>query len=98
MRLLTDCRLLVDSMNQTIINNGHGLIEVSLYQKEDTGSSSRIFDVRMSEIGDEQSKILKELLTRNKQRPDSTLHTLQRMLRCKKQPRRSNLNYWSSPR
>ena len=62
-----DTQLLVDSMRQAIINNGHGLIEVGLYQKDDRLVIHGVFEVKTSEMGDERSKILKEFLTRSRQ-------------------------------
>jgi small-conductance mechanosensitive channel len=59
--------LLEDSMRQAIINNGHGLIEVGLYQKEDRLVIHGVFEVKTSEMADERSKILKEFLLRSKQ-------------------------------
>lgn len=62
-----DSQLLVDSMKLAITNNGHGLIEVGLYQKEDRLVIHGVFEVKTSEMGDERSKILKEFLTRSRQ-------------------------------
>ena len=62
-----DSQLLVDSMKLAIVNNGHGLIEVGLYQKEDRLVIHGVFEVKTSEMGDERSKILKEFLTRCRQ-------------------------------
>lgn len=62
-----DTQLLVDSMKLAIVNNGHGLIEVGLYQKDDRLVIHGVFEVKTSEMGDERSKILKEFLTRSKQ-------------------------------
>jgi small-conductance mechanosensitive channel len=62
-----DSQLLIDSMKLAIVNNGHGLIEVGLYQKEDRLVIHGVFEVKTSEMGDERSKILKEFLTRSKQ-------------------------------
>jgi small-conductance mechanosensitive channel len=62
-----DTQLLVESMRHAIINNGHGLIEVGLYQKEDRLVIHGVFEVKTSEMGDERSKILKEFLIRSKQ-------------------------------
>jgi len=59
--------LLENSMKQAIINNGHGLIEVGLYQKEDRLVIHGVFEVKTSEMADERSKILKEFLIRSKQ-------------------------------
>jgi small-conductance mechanosensitive channel len=60
-------QLLEDSMRQAIVNNGHGLIEVGLYQKEDRLVIHGVFEVKTSEMADERSKILKEFLIRSKQ-------------------------------
>lgn len=62
-----DSQLLEESMKQAIINNGHGLIEVGLYQKEDRLVIHGVFEVKTSEMGDERSKILKEFLVKSGQ-------------------------------
>jgi small-conductance mechanosensitive channel len=62
-----DSQMLEESMRQAIINNGHGLIEVGLYQKDDRLVIHGVFEVKTSEMGDERSKILKEFLTRSRQ-------------------------------
>ena len=62
-----DSQLLEEGMRQAIINSGHGLIEVGLYQKDDRLVIHGVFEVRTSEMGDERSKILKEFLMRSKQ-------------------------------
>jgi small-conductance mechanosensitive channel len=62
-----DSQLLEESMKQAITNNGHGLIEVGLYQKDDRLVIHGVFEVKTSEMGDERSKILKEFLVRSKQ-------------------------------
>jgi small-conductance mechanosensitive channel len=62
-----DTHLLEDSMRKAIINNGHGLIEVGMYQKDDKLVIHGVFEVKTSEMGDERSKILKEFLTRSRQ-------------------------------
>lgn len=62
-----DTQLLIESMRHAIINNGHGLIEVGLYQKEDRLVIHGVFEVKTSEMGDERSKILREFLTRSRQ-------------------------------
>lgn len=62
-----DSELLVDSMREAIIGNGHGLIEVGLYQKDDRLVIHGVFEVKTSEMADERSKILKEFLIRSKQ-------------------------------
>jgi small-conductance mechanosensitive channel len=59
--------LLENSMKQAIINNGHGVIEVGLYQKEDRLVIHGVFEVKTSEMADERSKILKEFLIKSKQ-------------------------------
>ena len=59
--------LLENSMKQAIINNGHGVIEVGLYQKEDRLVIHGVFEVKTSEMADERSKILKEFLIRSNQ-------------------------------
>src|SRR5919201_3057409 len=60
-------QLLEESMRQAIISNGHGLIEVGLYQKDDRLVIHGVFEVKTSEMGDERSKILKEFLVRSGQ-------------------------------
>lgn len=62
-----DSQLLEESMRQAIINNGHGLIEVGMYQKDDRLVIHGVFEVKTSEMGDERSKILKEFLVRSRQ-------------------------------
>ncbi len=62
-----DSQLLIDSMRDAIINNGHGLIEVGLYQKEDKLVIHGVFEVKTSEMVDVRSKILKDFLVRSKQ-------------------------------
>jgi small-conductance mechanosensitive channel len=62
-----DSQLLEESMRQAIINNGHGLIEVGMYQKDDRLVIHGVFEVKTSEMGDERSKILKEFLVRSQQ-------------------------------
>jgi small-conductance mechanosensitive channel len=71
-----DSQLLVDSMKLAITNNGHGLIEVGLYQKEDRLVIHGVFEVKTSEMGDERSKILKEFLSRSKQIGDDTMQAM----------------------
>lgn len=68
-----DSQLLEESMRRAIINNGHGLIEVGLYQKDDRLVIHGVFEVKTSEMGDERSKILKEFLTRSKQIGDEAV-------------------------
>jgi small-conductance mechanosensitive channel len=62
-----DSQLLEESMKQAITNNGHGLIEVGLYQKDDKLVIHGVFEVKTSEMGDERSKILKDFLVRSRQ-------------------------------
>ncbi|HKZ62132.1 MAG TPA: mechanosensitive ion channel domain-containing protein [Nitrososphaera sp.] len=62
-----DSQMLEESMKQAIVNNGHGLIEVGLYQKEDRLVIHGVFEVKTSEMCDERSKILKEFLVRSRQ-------------------------------
>lgn len=62
-----DSNLLVESMKNAIINNGHGLIEVGLYQKDDRLVIHGVFEVKTSEMADERSKILKDFLVKSKQ-------------------------------
>jgi hypothetical protein len=66
-RPFPDSQLLIDSMRDAIINNGHGLIEVGLYQKEDKLVIHGVFEVKTSEMADVRSKILKDFLVRSKQ-------------------------------
>lgn len=66
-RPFPDSQLLVDSMRDAITNNGHGLIEVGLYQKEDKLVIHGVFEVKTSEMADVRSKILKDFLVRSKQ-------------------------------
>jgi small-conductance mechanosensitive channel len=73
-----DTQLLVDSMKQAITGNGHGLIEVGLYQKEDRLVIHGVFEVKTSEMGDERSKILKEFLARSKQFDSSSANNAQK--------------------
>src|SRR5438093_7198918 len=60
-----DTQLLVDSMKQAIINNGHGLIELGMYQKDDRLVIHGVFEVKTREMVDERSKLFKEFLTRS---------------------------------
>jgi hypothetical protein len=62
-----DTQLLIDSMKDAIVNNGHGLIEVGLYQKDDRLIIHGVFEVKTSEMGDERSKILRDFLIKSKQ-------------------------------
>jgi small-conductance mechanosensitive channel len=69
-----DTQLLEESMKEAIISNGHGLIEVGLYQKDDKLVIHGVFEVKTNEMGDERSKILKEFLTKSRQiGPESNL-------------------------
>ena len=62
-RPFPDADLLVESMRKAIAGNGHGLIEVGLYQsKDDKLVIHGVFEVKTSEMGDERSKILKDFL------------------------------------
>lgn len=62
-----DSQLLVESMREAIVGNGHGLIEVGLYQKEDRLVIHGVFEVKTSEMADERSKILKDFLVKSRQ-------------------------------
>ncbi|UVS68429.1 mechanosensitive ion channel family protein [Nitrososphaera viennensis] len=62
-----DTQLLIDSMKDAIVGNGHGLIEVGLYQKDDRLIIHGVFEVKTSEMGDERSKILKDFLIKSRQ-------------------------------
>lgn len=62
-----DSQLLVESMKEAITGNGHGLIEVGLYQKEDRLVIHGVFEVKTSEMADERSKILKDFLVKSRQ-------------------------------
>jgi hypothetical protein len=62
-----DSQLLVDSMRNAIVNNGHGLIEVGIYQKEDRLVIHGVFEVKTSEMADERGKILKDFLVKSGQ-------------------------------
>jgi small-conductance mechanosensitive channel len=64
-----DTQLLIDSMKDAIVSNGHGLIEVGLYQKDDRLIIHGVFEVKTSEMGDERSKILRDFLIKSKQVP-----------------------------
>lgn len=64
-----DTQLLIDSMEDAIVSNGHGLIEVGLYQKDDRLIIHGVFEVKTSEMGDERSKILRDFLIKSKQVP-----------------------------
>ena len=62
-----DTQMLLDSMKEAIIANGHGLIEVGLYQKDDRLVIHGVFEVKTSEMADERSKILRDFLVKSKQ-------------------------------
>lgn len=62
-----DTQLLIDGMKDAIVSNGHGLIEVGLYQKDDRLIIHGVFEVQTSEMGDERSKILRDFLIKSKQ-------------------------------
>lgn len=62
-----DSQLLTDSMRDAIVDNGHGLIEVGLYQKDDKLIIHGVFEVKTSEMADERSKILKDFLAKSAQ-------------------------------
>ncbi len=62
-----DTQMLIDSMKDAIVSNGHGLIEVGLYQKDDRLIIHGVFEVKTSEMGDERSKILRDFLVKSKQ-------------------------------
>lgn len=64
-----DTQILIDSMKDAIVSNGHGLIEVGLYQKDDRLIIHGVFEVKTSEMGDERSKILRDFLIKSKQVP-----------------------------
>ncbi|HEV8386597.1 MAG TPA: mechanosensitive ion channel domain-containing protein [Nitrososphaera sp.] len=67
-RPFPDSQQLVDSMKESIVTSGHGLIEVGLYQsKDDKLVVHGVFEVKTSEMADQRSKILKEFLTRSSQ-------------------------------
>ena len=62
-----DSHLLLNSMREAITGNGHGLIEVGLYQKEDRLVIHGVFEVKTSEMADERSKILRDFLVKSRQ-------------------------------
>ncbi|MEM2139462.1 MAG: mechanosensitive ion channel [Nitrososphaera sp.] len=62
-----DSLLLVESMKDAIISNGHGLIDVGLYQKDDRLVIHGVFEVKTSEMADERSKILRDFLIKSRQ-------------------------------
>ena len=63
-RPFPDTQLLIENMRKAIIGNGHGLIDVGLYQsKDDKLIIHGVFEVKTSEMGDQRSKILTDFLT-----------------------------------
>ena len=63
-RPFPDTQLLTANMRRAIIGNGHGLIDVGLYQsKDDKLIIHGVFEVKTSEMGDQRSKILTDFLT-----------------------------------
>lgn len=62
-----DSLLLMESMKDAIISNGHGLIDVGLYQKDDRLVIHGVFEVKTSEMADERSKILRDFLIKSRQ-------------------------------
>jgi hypothetical protein len=63
-RPFPDTQILTDNMRKAIIGNGHGLIDVGLYQsKDDKLIIHGVFEVKTSEMGDQRSKILTDFLT-----------------------------------
>src|ERR1051326_533623 len=62
-RPFPDSSLLVESMRKAIVSNGHGLIDVGVYQsKDDKLVIHGVFEVKTSEMGDQRSKILVDYL------------------------------------
>ena len=62
-RPFPDSSLLVESMRKAIVANGHGLIDVGVYQsKDDKLVIHGVFEVKTSEMGDQRSKILVDYL------------------------------------
>lgn len=73
-RPFPDSTLLIQSMRQAIISNGHGLIDIGLYQtKDDKLAIHGVFETKTSEMGDQRSKILLDYLTLSRQfaRPEN---------------------------
>lgn len=62
-----DSEFLTESMREAIVSNGHGLIEVGLYQKDDRLVIHGVFEVKTSEMADERSKILRHFLKKSNQ-------------------------------
>ncbi len=72
-----DSLLLMESMKDAIISNGHGLIDVGLYQKDDRLVIHGVFEVKTSEMADERSKILRDFLIKSRQITAGTVPLLQ---------------------
>lgn len=72
-----DSLLLVESMKDAITSNGHGLIDVGLYQKEDRLVIHGVFEVKTSEMADERSKILRDFLIKSRQITAGTVPLMQ---------------------
>ena len=72
-----DSLLLVESMKDAIISNGHGLIDVGLYQKDDRLVIHGVFEVKTSEMADERSKILRDFLIKSRQITAGTVSLIQ---------------------
>lgn len=72
-----DSLLLVESMKDAIISNGHGLIDVGLYQKDDRLVIHGVFEVKTSEMADERSKILRDFLIKSRQITAGTVPLIQ---------------------
>lgn len=72
-----DSLLLMESMKDAIISNGHGLIDVGLYQKDDRLVIHGVFEVKTSEMADERSKILRDFLIKSRQITAGTVPLIQ---------------------
>jgi small-conductance mechanosensitive channel len=72
-----DSILLVEGMKDAIISNGHGLIDVGLYQKDDRLVIHGVFEVKTSEMADERSKILRDFLINSRQITAGTVSLMQ---------------------
>lgn len=72
-----DSLLLMESMKDAIISNGHGLIDVGLYQKDDRLVIHGVFEVKTSEMADERSKILRDFLIKSRQITAGTVPLMQ---------------------
>jgi len=72
-----DSLLLMESMKDAIISNGHGLIDVGLYQKDDRLVIHGVFEVKTSEMADERSKILRDFLIKSRQITAGTVSLIQ---------------------